>query len=111
MSRTWTQSPTAATGTAYNAGSVDVANGVDVTCTITNNDNVPKLTLNKIVINNNGGTATATDVHRTGLRQAPAPGQHINLTFVRLIFGLTIDLTGDSQKHVNGHLSISSSFR
>ena len=31
------------------------------TCTITNNDIAPSLTLNKIVTNDNGGTAAATD--------------------------------------------------
>ena len=36
---------------------VTVALGADITCTITNDDSAPKLTLNKVVINNNGGTA------------------------------------------------------
>jgi hypothetical protein len=36
-------------------------NGDDVTCTITNDDIQPQLTLTKIVVNNNGGTALATD--------------------------------------------------
>ena len=36
---------------------VTVALGDDITCTITNDDNAPKLTLNKVVVNDNGGTA------------------------------------------------------
>ena len=39
------------------AGEGDVALGDDITCTITNDDNAPKLTLNKVVVNDNGGTA------------------------------------------------------
>lgn len=38
-------------------GSVTLALGDVKSCTITNNDNAPSLTLNKIVLNNNGGTA------------------------------------------------------
>ncbi|MCL3838415.1 prealbumin-like fold domain-containing protein [Aeromicrobium duanguangcaii] len=40
---------------------VTVANGADVTCTITNDDRPPTLTLVKEVINDNGGTAEATE--------------------------------------------------
>ena len=36
---------------------VTLALGDDITCTITNDDNAPKLTLNKVVVNDNGGTA------------------------------------------------------
>ncbi|MEN9560997.1 MAG: hypothetical protein RIQ56_270, partial [Candidatus Parcubacteria bacterium] len=32
-----------------------------ITCTITNNDNAPKLHLRKVVVNDNGGTAVASD--------------------------------------------------
>jgi predicted porin len=42
-------------------GSVVLGNGESVTCTITNNDQPPSLTLNKIVSNNNGGTAAASN--------------------------------------------------
>jgi hypothetical protein len=45
-------------GGTQNGASITVALGENVTCTITNNDNVPKLTLNKVVVNDNGGTAT-----------------------------------------------------
>ena len=46
---------------------VTVALGGDITCTITNNDNAPKLTLNKVVVNDNGGTAVAADWTLTAL--------------------------------------------
>ena len=36
---------------------VTVALGADIACTITNDDDAPKLTLNKVVVNDNGGTA------------------------------------------------------
>ena len=42
-------------------GSVTVALGQDVTCTITNDDSPAALTLVKEVVNDNGGTAEATD--------------------------------------------------
>jgi hypothetical protein len=37
--------------------SVTLGLGEQVTCTFVNNDNAPSLTLNKIVVNNNGGTS------------------------------------------------------
>jgi hypothetical protein len=42
-------------------GTVTIVAGVDKVCTITNDDNAPSLTLVKQVINNNGGTAVASD--------------------------------------------------
>jgi hypothetical protein len=39
------------------ADAVVIGLGDDVTCTINNNDNAPSLILNKIVVNDNGGTA------------------------------------------------------
>ena len=33
----------------------------DITCTITNDDNAPKLHLRKVVVNDNGGTKTVAD--------------------------------------------------
>ncbi len=38
-----------------------IANGDTKTCTITNNDTLPRLALNKVVVNNFGGTNVATD--------------------------------------------------
>jgi Prealbumin-like fold domain/Putative peptidoglycan binding domain len=43
------------------SNSITIANGDVVTCTITNNDIGPTLTLNKTVTNNNGGSAVAND--------------------------------------------------
>lgn len=40
---------------------VSISNGETKTCTITNDDKAPKLTLVKNVVNNNGGTADPTD--------------------------------------------------
>ena len=48
--------------TSYeNCTDVSVANGGEATCTITNDDIAPTLTLVKIVVNDNGGAATTTD--------------------------------------------------
>ena len=44
-------------GGTQNGSTITLSDGQDVTCTITNNDNAPKLTLNKVVVNDNGGTA------------------------------------------------------
>ncbi|WP_370618096.1 hypothetical protein [Mumia sp. Pv 4-285] len=43
------------------AGVVSVANGADVTCTVVNDDDPGTLTLVKEVVNDNGGTAEATE--------------------------------------------------
>ncbi|TNF08292.1 MAG: hypothetical protein EP323_01675, partial [Gammaproteobacteria bacterium] len=45
----------------FSAGSITLANGDDVTCTITNDDIAPKLKLVKNVTNDNGGTAVVGD--------------------------------------------------
>ena len=50
-----------ASGTDYNAGSVTVPNGGDVTCTITNDDIAPQLTLVKDPTNDDGGNAAPDD--------------------------------------------------
>lgn len=48
--------------TSYsNCSNVVVPNGGTQTCTITNDDTAPKLTVFKHVVNDNGGTATAND--------------------------------------------------
>lgn len=60
-----------------------LAPGSTVTCTITNDDQAPSLTLNKVVVNNNGGlqpesawtlTATGTGGSPTNLSGPGAPG-------------------------------------
>lgn len=48
-------------GDCASDGSVTLALGDNKHCTITNNDNAPTLTLVKTVVNDNGGTAQATD--------------------------------------------------
>jgi len=52
----WVCTPTAATSSTFSAGSVVIGNGIDVTCTITNNDDPGNLILVKNVVNDNGGT-------------------------------------------------------
>jgi hypothetical protein len=53
--------------------SVTIAAGENVTCTITNNDIAPSLTLNKILVKDNGGTANESDwtLSATGTAQSP----------------------------------------
>jgi uncharacterized repeat protein (TIGR01451 family)/fimbrial isopeptide formation D2 family protein len=48
-------------GGTQNGASVDIALGDDVTCTIINDDEIAHLTLVKVVVNDNGGTAVDTD--------------------------------------------------
>jgi hypothetical protein len=48
-------------GTTVDADTVTLAFGDSATCTITNNDVPPQLHLRKIVVNDNGGTATVAD--------------------------------------------------
>ncbi len=47
-------------GDCDGAGNVTLAIGQTKTCTITNNDIAPTLTVNKVVVNDNGGTATVS---------------------------------------------------
>ncbi len=58
---TWSCSPTSATTSAFDGGSVTIGNGVDVTCTITNDDDAGSLTLIKRIVNDNGGTKVVGD--------------------------------------------------
>ncbi len=48
-------------GASLEGNLLTLANGDDVTCTITNDDVSPQLTMNKEVVNNNGGSAVAAD--------------------------------------------------
>ncbi|MFA6145960.1 MAG: hypothetical protein WC697_01335 [Patescibacteria group bacterium] len=43
------------------SGHINIMASNDYSCTITNNDIQPKVTVNKVVINNNGGTASSGD--------------------------------------------------
>jgi len=53
---------------SVSGGQITLGNGVSTTCTITNSDQAARLTLVKQVVNNNGGTATATNwtLHAAG---------------------------------------------
>ena len=55
-------------------GSITLAAGDDKECTITNDDNAPSLTLVKQVVNDNGGTAQATDFTLTATGPTPISG-------------------------------------
>ena len=48
-------------GGTQSGANITVGIGGEATCTITNNDIAPKLHLRKIVVNDNGGTATVAD--------------------------------------------------
>ena len=56
----WACTGGTASPTTFSAGSVTVANGATVVCTITNDDDAGSLQLVKRVINDNGGSATVT---------------------------------------------------
>ncbi|WP_262848630.1 VWA domain-containing protein [Mumia quercus] len=57
----YTASEWSCEGGAVSDDTVTVANGADVTCTITNDDEPARLTLEKVVFNENGGTAVIGD--------------------------------------------------
>ena len=67
-----------------NCDGVQVANGETETCTITNNDVSPQLTVTKHVINNNGGTKAAPDftmlVSGANVSDADFPGDENGTT-------------------------------
>ena len=57
---------------------VTVPLGASVTCTITNTDNTPQLRLQKIVTNNDGGTAMASDWTLSAAASAPDDGRNFS---------------------------------
>ena len=59
-----------------------IPNGATVTCTITNDDQTAHLTLDKILVNDNGGTAAVTDwtLSATGTPETPAAATSISGT-------------------------------
>ncbi|MEK7642426.1 MAG: hypothetical protein AAB392_01385 [Patescibacteria group bacterium] len=57
----YTASAWTCVGGTQNGSNITVGIGGEATCTITNDDIAPKLHLRKVVINNNGGTATVAD--------------------------------------------------
>src|SRR4029077_17315558 len=60
-------------GGSLDGNKVTIGLGQSATCTIVNNDNAPSLHLRKTVVNDNGGTAAATDwtLTATGTGNAP----------------------------------------
>ncbi len=63
------------TTTYNNCSNVVIPNGGDATCTITNDDMAPSLTLNKVVVNDNGGTAKEQDFTLTA--KGPMAGNFV----------------------------------
>jgi hypothetical protein len=65
-------------GGNQNGSNITVALGETATCTITNNDIQPKLTLTKVVVNDNGGSAVVSDfplfVNATGVTSGAQNG-------------------------------------
>jgi hypothetical protein len=63
-------------GTQNDGDTVTLTTGQSAICTITNNDNAPSLTLNKVVTNDNGGTAlpSAWTLSATGPTPLSGPG-------------------------------------
>ena len=57
----YTASSWVCVGGSQSGSSITLGGGQSATCTITNNDNAPALHLRKIVINDNGGTATVAN--------------------------------------------------
>ncbi len=60
-------------------GTVTLTEGQNVTCTITNNDVAPTITLNKFVINDNGGNAGVNDFGLTIGGTGVTSGQTLNV--------------------------------
>ncbi len=94
-------------------GNVTVPASGNATCTITNNDNPPligTLTVNKVVVNDNGGTATTTDFAlnvsgtavTSGISHDFAPG---NYSVAEAgLFGYSASFSGDCA--ANGTINI-----
>src|SRR5262249_57883923 len=60
-------------GTLSN-GTIGLTLGQTASCTFTNDDIAPSLTLNKVVVNDNGGTATAGNFTLTASGATPLSG-------------------------------------
>jgi hypothetical protein len=61
-------------GGTQNGASVTLALGDSATCTITNDDQTAHLTLVKVVVNDNGGTAVAADFVLSASGPTPISG-------------------------------------
>ena len=70
----YTASAWVCVGGTQNGSNITVTVGQSATCTITNNDNAPALHLRKVVVNNNGGTAVATDWTLSAAGTTPLSG-------------------------------------
>ena len=70
----YTASTWVCTGGSQTGSQVTIGAGDDVTCTITNDDQPPSLTLTKVVVNNNGGTAVTTDFTLSAAGPTPISG-------------------------------------
>ena len=73
---TYTQTNLQCTGATLNGNQITLAPGNNATCTFTNDDNAPSLTLNKVVVNDNGGQAaeSAWTLSATGPTSISGPG-------------------------------------
>jgi hypothetical protein len=60
-------------GSFVSPDKIALAAAEQVTCTITNNDNPPSLTLNKVVVNDNGGTRPESDWNLTATGALGSP--------------------------------------
>ncbi len=66
------------TGATLNGNVVTIDNGATVSCSITNDDQPASLTLDKIVVNDQGGTAVVTDFTLTAAGPTPLTGTDTN---------------------------------
>src|SRR5262249_26785966 len=69
----YTQTNLVCSGATLKHGTTALTFGQTVSCTLTNNDIAPKLTLNKVVVNDNGGTATAGNFTLTATGSGTVP--------------------------------------
>ncbi|MBW9211784.1 hypothetical protein KV100_19210, partial [Mumia sp. zg.B21] len=86
------------TGATIEGATVSVANGGDVTCTITNDDQPGTLTLVKDVVNDNGGTAEPGD----WTLSAEGPTLITGATGSEAVTGATVDAGGYELSEAGG---------
>jgi uncharacterized repeat protein (TIGR01451 family) len=92
-------------GGSFDKGAITLTEGQTATCTITNDDIAPTITLNKIVVTNNGGTAGVNDFGLTvggtavdsGDTLAVAANSPIALNEAGLAGYSFVSLTGDAK--------------
>src|SRR6185503_5244190 len=70
----YTASAWACAGGAQSGSNITVGLGQSATCTITNTDNPPALHLRKVVVNDNGGTATVANFTLSANGPTPISG-------------------------------------